>query len=58
MKCSNVETFIWQQSGLKILPSTLNKCSTGAEDAGTLRTRFAVTASVGYVVINALIMCT
>ena len=53
-KRSNV---IWQQSGLKILPTALNKHSTGAEDAETLRTRFAITASIGYVLINALIMC-
>ena len=54
---SNVVSFFWHQSGLKILLSTLNKCSTGAEDAETLRTRFAITASIGYVLINALIMC-
>ena len=41
----------------KIFPATLNKRSTGTEDAGTLRTRFAITASVGYVIINALVMC-
>ena len=41
----------------KILRATLNKRSSGAEDAGTLSTRFAITASVGYMLINALITC-
>ena len=50
-------SFIRQRSGLKLLTATLNKSSTGAEDAETLRTGFAITAIVGYVLINGLIMC-